>query len=630
MASQRHKIIGTAGHIDHGKSRLVRILTGSDPDRLAEEQERGMTIDLGFAFLQKNIAFIDVPGHEKFIKNMVAGVSTIDIALFVVAADDGVMPQTREHLDILNLLNVRHGIIVLSKIDLVEKEWIDMVEEDIRNLVKHTFLEKAPVFRVSAETGVGIEALRQAIVQMAESLPDRVNRGLFWMPIDRSFTIKGHGTVVTGSVLSGSIQSGESLELLPARRSLRIRGIQTHGHPAKTATIGDRAALNVQNISKNDITRGDVLASPNVFSPSRLLDATLYLLPSAAKSITHLTRVRLHLGTRELMARVKLLGTDRIESGDKAFVQFVCESETVAQKGDPFVIRQYSPQITIGGGLILDTNPSPHKRSDINIVQHLQKLETFDPHETIETLARHHTDNLTLDDISKLSGVELEDINTVVNDLVSQGKLIIHSKKPIYLHSIAYDEFLEEIRNRVDQFHRREPLRLGITKANLLAQISDISNDWFQHALDGLIEQEELELREGLIKNASFEIQLKPVEQHLADKIYELLDKAEFAPPPIKIIARELYTSADKVLELLGVLQAREKVMRFEGDLYFTRQNIEKAKEQLLSLTKQEFTVGEFREMLNTSRKYVLPILGYFDETGVTLRSGDIRVINKR
>ncbi len=623
-----HKIIGTAGHIDHGKSSLVRVLTGTDPDRLSEEQERGMTIDLGFAFLNDNIAFIDVPGHEKFIKNMVAGVSTVDMAMLVIAADDGVMPQTREHLDILNLLQLKRGLIALSKIDMVDDEWLAIVEDDIRDAVRHTFLQNAPIYRVSSVTGDGIESLRKALIDMADQSQPRQDRGVFWMPIDRSFTIKGHGTVVTGSVLSGQAAIGDTFELLPQKRRVKIRGIQTHGSTSERAELGDRAALNLQNIAKDDIERGNVLATADYFVPTKILDAKISLLPGA-KALTNRTRVRLHLGTREIMARVKVLGTDKIEPGGSGYVQLLLEELAVAQKRDPFVIRQYSPQFTIGGGILLDVNPKPHKRLDAAVVEHLKRLENFDPSEIVTSLLLQHSQPIQAAELEKLSGFDAPVLKPILETLKSKNLILTFGAKELLLHKTVYGRIKSSIHHSVELFHQNEPLRPGIKKANLLAQTCKTMPQVFEAALVDLQHDNLLVMSNDMIKCTSHEIKLTDDERKLTDDILAILQDGQFTTPPTKVMAQMLNCSADRIQFGLQALLGLDKIVRFEGDLYFTKEALAEAQRRLQAFAGDEITVGEFREMLDTSRKFAMPLLAYFDEIGLTERVGDSRVIKK-
>ena len=626
-----HKIIGTAGHIDHGKSSLIKALTGTDPDRLAEEQERGMTIDLGFAFLDKEIAFIDVPGHEKFIKNMVAGASTVDAVLLVIAADDGVMPQTREHLDILRLLQIKHGIIALTKIDMVEDDWLDVVEDDIHDLVQSTFLKEAQILRVSSTTGEGVGALRKALVGMLAETPSRQDRGVFWMPIDRSFSIKGHGTVVTGSVLSGRIKMGDAVELLPAKKSLRLRGIQTHGASTESAGLGERTALNLMNIAKDDIQRGDVVATAGYYEPTSLFDAKLYMLQNAPRALTNRARIRLHLGTREIMARVKLLGCDKIEPGSEAFVQIKTEEIAVSQKRDPFVIRQYSPQFTIGGGVILDSNPKTHRRSDKLILQMLKSLDKFDPAETVVSiLLQNNSQPLKLNEISKLSGLESEQVINIVDDLVLKQTIVKIGAKPSYLHRQIYERHEGDLLDLVQTFHQKNPLKAGISRANLKVQSGIKAPQMFDYILDNLKNQNKLVESNTIIKNPSHEIKLNPDDEKAAQRVLKLLEDSMFATPPAKIIAEQIGLNEENVNKILGALLGLGRIIRFEGEIYFSSNSLEKAKNMLIDFgrNKKEITVGEFREMLNTSRKFAMPLLGYFDDVGITIRVEDIRHIS--
>ena len=626
-----HKIIGTAGHIDHGKSSLIKALTGTDPDRLAEEQERGMTIDLGFAFLNDEIAFIDVPGHEKFIKNMMAGASTIDAVLLVIAADDGVMPQTREHLDILKLLQIRHGIVALTKIDMVEDDWLDIVEEDVRDLLQNSFLGNAPIMRVSSTSGKGVAELRTALIELLQQVPSRQDRGIFWMPVDRSFTIKGHGTVVTGSILSGTIKPGDSLELLPAKRVLRVRGLQSHGQSASRAGLGERAALNLMNIAKTDIQRGDVLATPDYFEPSTLFDAKLYLLPTAPKALGNRARIRLHIGTREVMSRLKLLGCDKIEPGGDAFVQIMCEDIAVAQKRDPFVIRQYSPQLTIGGGVILDANPAPHRRSDAAVLQKLASLEKFDPVEVVATIIlQHKSKPIKVEDICKESGLDAPKVIKCIDELISKQAVVQISTKPTLIHRQNYELLTTAVMDVLRNFHAANPLRPGISRANLMSQSGIKTAQLFDHILRRLGEEGHISESNALIKSTDHEIKLSAEDEKTAQLILDLLEEAAFVTPPARVLAEQVGKPKEHIDKILGALIGLGKIIRFEGDIHITSQNVEKAKSLLeeFARKRKEISVGEFRELLGTTRKYAMPILVYFDEAGLTTRVGDVRQIN--
>ncbi|MEJ2636412.1 MAG: selenocysteine-specific translation elongation factor [Calditrichia bacterium] len=380
----RQYVIGTAGHIDHGKTALIQALTGINTDRLKEEQERGITIDLGFAHFSDNVTIIDVPGHERLIKNMVAGVSTIDLVLFVIAADDGIMPQTREHLDIVKLLGISHGIFVITKIDLVDEEWLLMVEEEIGNLLKGSVFENAPVLKTSAVTGEGIEDVRKTIFESLKQIERREDDGIFRLPIDRVFGKPGFGTVVTGSVLSGQIDAGGAVEILPELIPARVRGLQSHDRPVESVSMGDRAALNLTGIGNDQLHRGQVIAQAGYYRAVQSFNARLTPLPDETVLIKNRMRVRIHLHTAEIFARLVLPELKALDPGQSAMVQFRLEKPVYASFGDHFIIRQYSPQITLGGGIVLETNPPKYRKRHHDLfVQRLENLESDDPERRI-------------------------------------------------------------------------------------------------------------------------------------------------------------------------------------------------------------------------------------------------------
>lgn len=628
-------IIGTAGHIDHGKSALVKALTGTDPDRLAEEQERGMTIDLGFAFLNPEIAFIDVPGHEKFIKNMVAGASTIDLAILVIAADDGVMPQTREHLDILSLLGVQRGFIVLTKIDLVDADLRQLVREEVQETVQGSFLEGAPLFEVSTVTGEGLPALREALIAAAGHMPVQRSRGSFWLPVDRSFVIKGFGTVVTGTLLSGTAATGDLLELLPAGRPVKIRGLQQQNQSVDRVTSGYRTAINLQNVSREEVKRGDVLATPGHFTASRLMDARLRLLKSARKEMSQRTRVRLHMGAREVMARVRLLDVESLAPGGTALVQFMLEEPAVARRREPFVIRHYSPAYTIGGGIILEAEAQPHRRFDRSALDHLRVLEHPDPFETVS--AALLADPFLPQSAAALaarSGVESETLNRLLDEGVTRGDLLTSGSgsKILYWHRQGFELLLEKILAVLEVFHQREPLRPGMGKAELRTQLGgSITPRLLDDALAALVAQGYVAEQSQWVRLEGHTVRLEGADEALAGRIQALIAAQPFAPPGEEEIARALAVSDTQVHRLLGALQGMGRIVRLEGDLYFTITALADAESRLLDFAQQreEISVGEFRELLGTSRKYAVPLLNWFDQQGRTERLGDNRLIHR-
>lgn len=628
-------VIGTAGHIDHGKSSLVRALTGTDPDRLAEEQERGMTIDLGFAFLSENIAFIDVPGHERFVKNMVAGVSTVDYAMLVIAADDGVMPQTREHLDILNLLQLKQGLVVINKIDLVDAELLALVEQEIQEIVKGSFLQKAPLFKVSAITGQGLDVLRSYLLTLPEKTLPRPDRGFFWMPVDRSFSMKGFGTVVTGTVLSGQTTVGETLELLPDSRAVKVRGIQSHGKSMQQVGLGRRAAINLQNITREEIERGHVLASAGRFKASPWMDVRLTLLPHAPRPLAQRTRVRIHLGTRELLGRVKLLEQSSLQPGQSGYAQLLLEEPALAMRRDAFVIRQYSPAMTIGGGIVLETNPPLHKRHDEAVLQQLAGMEKLNPAEVVlGCLAGHAHEPAPIAAIHQWSGLAEEKLHTLMEQLLAEKSVrkMVISGKPLFIS----DEMFVHLKNRLTQtlatFHEREPLRPGMNKAEWRLTISgNLHAKLFEMAVQELKNDQVIEEQPGWIRLAGYQVKLGAADQETAAAMEKLFAEHPFTPPDEKELTALLKKPEAEIRRVLGALQAMGRLLRLEGDLFFTIEAVNEMKRRLrqFSSASVEISVGQFREMLSTSRKYAVPLLNYLDQQRITERVGDGRVIDQ-
>ncbi len=628
-----HVIIGTAGHIDHGKSALVKALTGTDPDRLQEEKYRGLTIDLGFAFLSDDIAIIDVPGHEKFIKNMVAGVSTIDFAMLVVAADDGVMPQTREHFDILKLLNVQKGIIVISKCDLVDADFLELVKEDVRDLTKTSFLKDADLFTVSSLTGEGIEPLRSYLHSLSREIKPRPDQGLFWMPVDRSFSIKGFGTVVTGSILSGSIRLGDTVERLPDRL-LKVRNLERHGERVEQIGTSERAAVNLHNIAKNEIKRGDVLATPHYFSPSARMDAKLTLLESAPRPLKSRTRVRLHLGTQQVFARLKLLSHERLHAGEQGFIQLQIESKAAARRLDAFVIRQYSPAITIGGGIILDVHAAKQRRFDKERIEQLQKLEKQDAAEIISlTLLNNPFQCYKPAELAQESGLPAENSQSYIQKLIKNNIITAlgSGRKTVLTHTVYVDKLKEKMPAVLRAFHQQNPLKAGMDRAELKENCgSRISTTLFDHVLSLLSQENQIETEEKWIKLAGHRIELSPPQKQLAEKLEHLLLETPFSTPSVQEMAHQTHTAVQESEKILGALQGQNKVIRVEGDIYFHHKAVDQAEQMLIDLAQnqEELSVSQFREMLNTSRKYAMGLLNFFDTKGLTERVGDNRVIH--
>ncbi|HDP97684.1 MAG TPA: selenocysteine-specific translation elongation factor, partial [bacterium] len=507
--SKRHYVIGTAGHIDHGKTSMVKMLTGKDTDWLKEEKERGMTIDLGFAFLGDEITIIDVPGHEKFVRNMVAGVSTIDLVLMVVAADDGIMPQSREHLDILKLLQIKQGIVVVTKTDLVENEWLELVIEDIKQLVKATFLETAPIITVSNQTGEGIDRLKNAIADSIGRIQPRQDKGVFRMPVDRIFTIKGFGTITAGTVLSGSLCLDQMVELLPQRRRLRVRGIQIHEKMVNRVQIGDRAAVNLVGIDKQAVRRGDVLAEPGMFQPTRYFDGKFHLLQSAPRSLKHNDRVRLNIGTSEVIGRVSILDKDMIQPGEDAYIQYRLEKPVVADVGDRYVIRSYSPIHTLGGGSVIEVNPRRHKRFANEVLEKMNLLEKVGPEELVEQFLKQGGFRFfTLEELAKKSTMNQQLVIEIVEELKSSNQCVFYQEKGqrYFVHSKILEELKSAIVGAVEEFHRLNPTRSGINRLELKDKLDVRDSRLFIFAVEKLVKENRIKLYDQRVARADHQI----------------------------------------------------------------------------------------------------------------------------
>jgi len=630
-SSARRAIIGTAGHVDHGKSSLVKALTGTDPDRLKEEKERGMTIDLGFAYLGDKAAIVDVPGHERFIKNMVAGVSTIDLVLFVVAADDGVMPQTREHLDILNLLRVRRGIIALNKIDLVEPEWLELVEEEIRSLVRGTFLESAPVVRVSAVTGEGIEELRRQIDQAIAELPERADRGLFFMPIDRVFLLKGFGTVVTGSVLSGQVRVGDQLEIQPKGIEVRVRSIQRHGKPVELVRVAERAGINLLGAEKETLERGDVLVEPGFYTPTDRLDVQLQLLPSAGRPLRRLTRLRLHLGTGEYLCRVWLYDRESLDPGEECLAQLRLEQKVVTNWGAPFVLRSYSPLVTIGGGVVLDVYPARRGRKGPSPLAFLQSQKDLDLGRALR--ARIQLAGLQSTDLKSLAcqlTTHPDLLKAHLGQLMASGEIVGLSRagRESFVHAEAVRRVEENLLELLRRYHASYPLREGMNRSEAQESLPEkVDPGLFEAVLERLTARGAIVQQGALLRLPEHEVKLTEAEETLRARLLEELDRSGFSPPAVGELSARLGVGVAQLTALLSALDSKGEVLQIESDCYLTRR-LAKQAEQLLRRhceERGEITVSEFRELLGTTRRYALALLLRFDELGVTERVGDVR-----
>ncbi|MCC6146210.1 MAG: selenocysteine-specific translation elongation factor [Anaerolineaceae bacterium] len=630
------RVVGTAGHVDHGKSTLVAALTGTHPDRLKEERDREMTIELGFAWFSlpdgEEVGIVDVPGHRDFIENMLAGVGGIDAALFVVAADEGVMPQTREHLAILDILQVQGGVIALTKIDLVDDpEWLDLIELDIRTALAGTGLEKAPVVRVSARNGTGLEELKNALSACLSERPARPDLGRPRLPIDRVFTITGFGTIATGTLLDGQLTTGDEVEILPVGLRCRVRGLQTHKKKEKVAIPGSRTAVNLTGIEVEQVRRGDVLALPGKYRPSTRLDVYFRLLPDASSSIRHNLQAKFFLGAAEVKTRVRLLGTEELLPGQEGWLQLELEEPVTGVRGDRYILRRPSPGETLGGGMIVDASPARrHKRFSAEVISKLEALLVGSPADLIFETALT-AGPAAISEIAAKVRLPETTVEAGLQELLEQEKLILLEKGEVSTHCgllvIADPQLIlltRKAQQITAQYHQSFPLRVGLGKEELKSRLkltSRIFNALFQKWLQN---GDVLE-NDGLVSLSSHKIVFTPQQQKKAEELMQQFSLSPYSPPSIKecqtAVGEEMYHA----LVQLGQLTPVSSDVVFKSDDY--RSLLEMVQEHFAQ--QETLTVVEMRDRLNTSRRYVLAFLEHLDALGVTERNGDYRMLLK-
>ena len=629
----KHVVVGTAGHIDHGKTSLVKALTGTDTDRLPEEKARGITIDLGFAFLEEpdglTIEIVDVPGHERFIKNMLAGVGGIDLAMLVIAADEGVMPQTREHFAICSLLHIQSGLVVLTKTDLVEPDWLELVREDVAGLARGTFLAGGPIVAVSAKTGEGIAELRAALRELAAKVLSRGTDQLPRLPIDRVFTIKGFGTVITGTLMAGRLRVDERVEVFPAGVQAKIRGLQTHSRTVTESSAGQRTAVNLQGVERTAVERGNVLGLAGTLVPSVLVDGALELLPEAPRPLKSRDRVRVHTGTSEIMARVLLLDRPELAPGQSAFARFRLEAPLVALPGDRFVIRSYSPMVTIGGGTLLDIAPPRFKLKAPAHLAHVRLLAEGSPDTIVEEHVRHAGGaGVRVGPLSGRVPFGPERLRGLLDTLQSGGRVVAIDRD-----WFVHPESLTRLRGltiaALEQFHRASPLRPGMSREELRGRAGAADERVFAHLLTTLEAEGVVRADRDKVRLASHEVRLTAEQQKAADRLEQDFLSAAAAPPsPEEALARA-GLSGDEEHELFQVLLEARKLVRVKESLYFHAQALDAIQDKLVTMLRErkEIGPGDIKDLLGISRKYAIPLLEFFDSRRVTTRVGERRVL---
>lgn len=623
------QVIGTAGHVDHGKSTLIYRLTGIHPDRLKEEQDREMSIELGFAWFElpngEEVGVVDVPGHRDFIENMLSGIGGIDAALFVVAADEGVMPQTREHLAILDLLQVPAGVVALTKIDLVkEPDWLDLVEADLSETLAGTVLEDAPIVRVSAKTGTGLEDLVQALQEVLVQRPHRPDLRRPRLPIDRVFTLPGFGTIVTGTLLDGELQVGDSIEILPSSLEGRIRGLQTHKQAEDKALPGSRTAVNITGISVDQVERGDVLAHKKTYQPSKMIDVWCTLLPDVDALLKHNAEVKFYLGAAEIMARVRLLGVDELQPGEEAFLQLMLQRPVVALRGDRFIIRRPSPPSTIGGGQVLDPHPKRrHKRFNETRLDELAQLLVGTPEEILHQAAKK-LGPASLKDIIAASGLAPETAQASASSLMDKGALVALNGANRVITENELEISSGKITKALAAFHQQSPLRAGMPREQLKSQLG-MPGEVFDAIIQRLASAGTLEESGAKLKLAGHTVVFTDSQKKQIDGLLGLFAAEPYSPPTRKVCLEIVEES------LLNALLETGRLFQVNEDILFQPEAYQAMRAAVIDHIKAqgEITLAELRDKFDTSRKYAVAVLEHLDQTGITLRRGDIRVLRR-
>jgi len=636
MSSETLKsvIVGTAGHIDHGKSALVEALTGTHPDRLAEERRRGITIDLGFAFLEENgvrFGFVDVPGHERFISNMLAGAGGIDVLLLAIATDESIKPQTREHFDICRLLGVQRGVVALTKSDLVDADTLELVRLEAEEFLRGSFLERAPLVAVSAKTGSGLGELKKALGEAASEAFVKDAQRYFRLPIDRAFAMKGFGSVVTGTLISGSVSTGDEVELFPSGERLRVRGVQSGGKQVDRATPGQRTAVNLAGIDHTALKRGMVVATPGKFRKTRRLDVRLELLPSARR-LKQRSRLHFHAGTAETIAEVSFHGQKELEPGRSAFANLKLQDEVLVLPGDRFIVRQFSPVVTMGGGVVLDPLARRPMLRDVGRAAFLETLEKGNHEEILAAMTARAVLGLGHEELVARTAWTEKDIASALEKVSRTGVAKTVSAEPLVLVSgKLFEEVCRKIAEKVEKFQKENPLLPGIAREELRASLGKrVRPETFRAALEYLGAQKRLDVQGEFVKKAGSEIALQPEELKAKEQIEAAFATASLSVPSVKEVLAGLPVEAKRAEKLLQILLREKNLVRVTAELIFHREALAQLKAQLSAYKKSKgdrITVPVFKDLTGITRKYAIPLLEYLDRERVTRRAGDERVI---
>ena len=625
----KNVILGTAGHIDHGKTTLIKALTGRETDNLKEEKQRGISINLGFTYFdlpsKKRVGIVDVPGHEKFIKNMLAGACGIDIVLLVIAADEGVMPQTIEHLDILNYLDVKKGIIVLTKCDLVDEEFIELVKDDVREKTKGLFIEGAPIVEVDSVSRRGLDELVQKIDEISEDIEEKKTDAPSRMSIDRVFSLKGFGTIVTGTLIEGKISVDDEMTIYPSEKKVKVRNLQVHGCDVKTAYAGQRTAINLSNIKVSEIQRGDVIAQTGSVEESMMIDVNITLVEHCKKSLKHWDRIRIFHGTKQILCRIVPLNEDEIQYGESGYAQLRLEEKIVAKKGDRFIIRSYSPMDTIGGGVIIDTAPKKHKIYDESVIEALKIKEKGELKDILEEYLKLNLSNyITLKELVSYTGEKEEYVKEGLNALIDENKVFCVNK--YYLHISHYQKLKERVIDILTKYHKQYRLRNGILKEELRSKVDNsLKVKDMDVILNKMVEEKDIKVQDNLVSNYDFEVKFNQKQLSIKKEIEDKSRKNGLN----SLMTKDDICNKNKFYEEVLEALTGETIQKLDDAYYIDKKVYENVKKDLLEYLNKnkEITVAQFRDITKSNRKISIVMLEHFDRNRITKRVEDKRIL---
>jgi len=634
-------ILGTAGHIDHGKTSLIRALTGIETDRLKEEKQRGITIELGFASITlpggEVVGIVDVPGHERFIKNMVAGASGIDIVSMAIAADEAVMPQTREHMEICTLMGIKYGFIALTKIDLVDEELMELAIADIRDFTRGTFLEDAPIVPVSSTTGEGLDLFVETLDRICHQIPERPFSPIFRLPVDRVFSMKGFGTVITGTLASGKVNTGDNIMIFPSKITSKVRGIQVHGNSVESVEAGTRTAINFQGLDKDSVNRGDILSTPDTLHPSHMVDAEFVYIAANPKAAKSRTKIRFHSGTSEIIGNLVLLDREELHPGETACVQIRLEYPVCCVKGDRFVVRSYSPVKTIGGGQVLNPMPRKHKLFDRNIIQGLSSLISSTNEETLSFFIREGGfQGATFADLRLMANTSDKKLEASLQKMLAARAIILSDKeRRIYIHGDVFETLAGEMVKKLEEYHRVNPLKEGMPKQELKSKfraLRDKDSKLFPLVVAKLAKDGKVAQEQNTIRLANHAVALQVDQEDIKQKIAAVYKKSGLTPPFFRSICTDLGVDQKNATDVLHMLIDEKTIVKTKDDLYFDAAAIATLEKDLVEFLNREgeITTPQFKDMTSISRKFIIPIIEYFDSINLTIRVGDTRQLRKK